>query len=114
MDKRIMIGQKLVTGLPGYEITDEVMVLDKDRVYAVMSVVYDGVKRRGSAAEMLLGKHNIEKGTELFERQLTRRIRITEKAISQRQSNGMESLELLELLEEMKKIEENLKCTVSQ
>ena len=60
------------------------------------------------------GKHNIKKGTELFERQLTRRIRITEKAISQRQSNGMESLELLELLEEMKKIEENLKCTVSQ
>ena len=98
----------------GYEITDEVMVLDKDRVYAVMSVVYDGVKRQGTRAEMLLGKHNIKKGTELFERQLTRRIRITEKAISQRQSNGMESLELLELLEEMKKIEENLKCTVSQ
>ena len=95
----------------GFEITDETMVLDKDRVYAVMSVVYDGKVRSGTKAEMLLGRHNINKGGELFERQLSRRIRITEKAISDREKNGLESIDLKELLDEMKMIEEKTKCT---
>lgn len=90
----------------GFEITDEIMVLDKDRVYAVISAVYDGRIRKGTKAEMLLGRHNIEKGGELFERQLKRRIRITEKAICDREKSGLESGELCELLNEMKQIEE--------
>ena len=92
----------------GFEITDEIMVLDKDRVYAVIQAVYDGEKRRGSKAEMLLGKHNIAKGTELFVRQLKRRIRITEKAIAGRVANGLESDDLNELLAQMKEIEADL------
>ncbi len=95
----------------GYEIIDETMVLDKDRVYAVISAVYDGVKRCGTRAEMLLGKHNIQKGTELFVRQLERRIRITEKAVMDREKAGLDSRELSELLCEMKRIEANVKCT---
>lgn len=93
----------------GFNITDEVMVLDKDRVYAVIQAVYDGQIRKGTKAEMLLGKHNIDKGGALFERQLERRIRITEKAIYDREKNGVESCELSELLSQMKKIKENLK-----
>ena len=92
----------------GFEITDEIMVLDKDRVYAVIQAVYDGEKRQGSKAEMLLGKHNIEKGTELFVRQLKRRIRITEKALTERENNGLESEDLSELLGQMKEIEADL------
>lgn len=92
----------------GFEITDEIMVLDKDRVYAVIQAVYDGEKRQGSKAEMLLGKHNIEKGTELFVRQLKRRIRITEKALMERENNGLESEDLSELLGQMKEIEADL------
>ncbi len=92
----------------GFEIIDEVMVLDKDRVYAIISAVYDGEKRQGTKAEMLLGKHNIQKGTELFKRQLKRRIKITEKALDNREKSGLDSDELKELLQEMKNIEVKL------
>ena len=91
----------------GFKIVDEEMVLDKDRVYAVMSVVYDGKKRIGTPCEYLLGAHNITKNTQLFKRQLSRRIRIVKEALDSRKNNGMESAELEELLSELKKIEEN-------
>ncbi len=88
----------------GYNIIDEEMVLDKDRVYAVMSVTFDGKSRTYSPAELLLGKKNIEKGGELFSRQLERRIRITKKAIEERKSADLDCSEFEALLEEMKKL----------
>ena len=91
----------------GYNITDEEMVLDKDRVYAVISAVYDGIKREYTPAEKLLGKININKGGELFRRQLDRRIRITEKAIADRKKAELDCTELEELLGEMQIIKEN-------
>ena len=91
----------------GFRIIDEEMVLDKDRVYAVMSVVFDGVVRQGTDSEYLLGACNIAKNTSLFKRQLERRIRIVTEALVSREKNGMESCELEKLLEELKKIEEN-------
>ena len=93
----------------GYNILDEEMVLDKERVYAVMSVCFDGVKREYTPAELLLGKSNIEKGGELFARQLDRRIRITKKAIAERKTAGLDCTELEELLFEMQKIKERIK-----
>lgn len=86
----------------GYNILDEEMVLDKDRVYAIMSTCYDGVKREYTPAEKLLGKHNIQKGGQLFNRQLERRIRITQKAITDRKKAELDCRELEELLREMK------------
>ncbi|MBQ8759391.1 MAG: SAM-dependent methyltransferase [Clostridia bacterium] len=74
----------------GYNILDEEMVLDKERVYAVMSVCFDGEKREYTPAELLLGRKNIEKGGELFNRQLERRIRITNKAISERKTADLD------------------------
>lgn len=94
----------------GYNIIDEELVLDKNRVYAVMAVVYDGVKRSGTKAEMLLGRHNIQKGGELFERQLKRRIRITEKAVKDREKAGLDNSGILSLLNEMKEIEARKEC----
>lgn len=88
----------------GYNILDEAMVLDKDRVYAVMSVCFDGVKREYTPAEKLLGRYNIQKGGELFCRQLDRRIRITEKAIADRKKAELDCAEFEELLREMLKI----------
>ncbi len=91
----------------GYNILDEEMVLDKDRVYAVISAVYDGIKREYTPAEKLLGKININKGGELFRRQLDRRIRITVKAIADRKKAELDCTELEELLGEMQIIKEN-------
>lgn len=90
----------------GYNILDEEMVLDKDRVYAVVSVCFDGVKREYTPAEKLLGRHNIKKGGELFNRQLDRRIRIAEKAIADRKKAELDCAEFEELLREMQKIKE--------
>ena len=90
----------------GYNILDEEMVLDKERVYAVMSVCFDGEKREYTPAELLLGRKNIEKGGELFNRQLERRIRITNKAISERKTADLDCTELEELLCEMMNIKE--------
>lgn len=90
----------------GYNILDEEMVLDKERVYAVMSVCFDGVKREYSPAELLLGRKNIEKGGELFLRQLERRIRITKTAIQERKTAELDCTELEELFCEMQKIKE--------
>ena len=88
----------------GYNILDEEMVEDKGRIYAVMSVCYDGVKREYSPAELLLGRKNIEKGTELFKRQLDRRIARTKQTIGERKSGGFECEEFEELLCEMEKL----------
>ena len=90
----------------GYNILDEEMVEDKGRVYAVMSVCFDGVKRMYSPAELLLGKQNIEKGGDLFLRQLNRRIEIIKKAIKERESASLDCIELHNLIYEMQRIKE--------
>ncbi len=88
----------------GYNILDEEMVEDKGRVYAVMSVCFDGEIRYYSPAELLLGKHNIQKGGELFLRQLERRMRITLWTVDERRSADLDCTELEELLREMQKM----------
>ena len=90
----------------GYNILDEEMVEDKGRIYAVMSVCFDGVKREYTPAELLLGRKNIEKGTELFKRQLDRRISRTKQTIDERKSGGFDCAEFEKLLCEMEKIKE--------
>ena len=82
------------------------MVEDKGRVYTVMSVCFDGTKREYTAAQLLLGEKNIEKGGELFLRQLERKMRITLWTIDERRSGGLDCTELEELLREMQKIKE--------
>ena len=88
----------------GYNILDEEMVEDKGRVYAVIAVSFDGVKREYTPAELLLGKKNIEKGTELFVKQLDRRINRTKQTIDERKSGGFDCAEFEELLREMQNI----------
>lgn len=90
----------------GYNILDEEMVEDKGRIYAVISACFDGVKREYSPAELLLGRKNIEKGTELFLRQLDRRIARTKQTIDERKTGGFDCAEFEELLCEMENIKE--------
>ena len=89
----------------GYKILDENLVLDKGRVYSVMLALYDGISRQTSRAGYLLGDINIQKRTELFERQLARRIRITKKAVNQLDTVGKCDNELSALLKELKSLE---------
>ena len=93
----------------GYNILDEEMVEDKGRVYAVMSVCFDGIKRQYTPAELLLGKKNIEKGGELFLRQLERRMRITVWTIDERKTAGLDCTEFEEFLKEMESLFEKNK-----
>lgn len=46
----------------GFNIIDETLVRDRDRVYQIIVAEYDGVVRTASDVELWLGKMNIEKG----------------------------------------------------
>lgn len=54
----------LRTGLygNGFNIVDEALVRDRDRVYQIVVAEYDGILRAASAAELWLGHRNIERG----------------------------------------------------
>lgn len=48
----------------GYDIVDETLVKDRDRVYQIIVAEYDGVVRTATPTELWLGKKNIERGGE--------------------------------------------------
>lgn len=92
----------------GFRITSERLVLDKGRIYAVILAVYDGITRSTTHAGYLLGDINIKERAPLFEAELERRIRITEKALCGAKSAGLDVKELSELLEELKSIKQTV------
>ena len=48
----------------GYNIVEESLVRDRDRVYQIIVTEYDGVIRSAGEVELWLGKRNIERGGE--------------------------------------------------
>ena len=48
----------------GFNIVEETLVNDRDRVYQIIVAEYDGIERTGTEAELWLGKRNIERGGE--------------------------------------------------
>ncbi len=50
----------------GFEITDETLVRDAGRIYAVICAVFTGEKYEYSPSELILGRKNIEKKSELL------------------------------------------------
>lgn len=46
----------------GFDIVDETLVRDRDRVYQIIVAEFDGVKRFATDVELWLGKKNIKKG----------------------------------------------------
>ena len=48
----------------GFNIVEETLVKDRDRVYQIIVAEYDGIERTGTEAELWLGKRNIERGGE--------------------------------------------------
>lgn len=96
--------------LNGYNILNEKLVMDKGRIYCIMSVCYDGIVRKYSPAELLLGKHNILSplDRELFKKSLERKIKIVNRAICERKENNLDCTEFESLLCEMMKIKEKI------
>jgi tRNA (adenine22-N1)-methyltransferase len=48
----------------GFNIADETLVKDRDRVYQIIVAEYDGIVRTATQSELWLGKKNIERGGE--------------------------------------------------
>jgi tRNA (adenine22-N1)-methyltransferase len=48
----------------GFNIVDEALVKDRDRVYQIIVAEYDGIVRTATEAELWLGKDNIKRGGE--------------------------------------------------
>lgn len=48
----------------GFNIADETLVKDRDRVYQIIVAEYDGILRTATQSELWLGKKNIERGGE--------------------------------------------------
>lgn len=48
----------------GFNIVNETLVRDRDRVYQIIVAEYDGVERTATEVELWLGKKNIENGGE--------------------------------------------------
>lgn len=90
----------------GFCIDDEILVEDCGRIYTLLSVHYDGFVRKANGLELLFGKHIIEKGGPLFEKQLQRQITICEKAIAQRKAGNLDIEEFEKLYESLVEIKE--------
>lgn len=58
----------------GFCITDERLVRDSGRIYAVISAEYTGEKYEYSPSELMLGRHNILCGGELLRELCTRKL----------------------------------------
>lgn len=48
----------------GFDIVDETLVRDRDRVYQIIVAEYDGIVRTADEVQLWLGKRNIERGGE--------------------------------------------------
>lgn len=88
----------------GYRIEDERLAMAAGRVYTCLSVVYDGVQRTFSPAELVLGEAHIHRGKAagaLFDEHLRRMIRAVQKRCRGLESGGHDAAAELTLLAEL-------------
>jgi tRNA (adenine22-N1)-methyltransferase len=93
----------------GYRIEDERLAFAACRVYTCLSVIWDGVQRTFTPAELLVGQAHIRRGKaagELFCAHLTRHIQSLEKRKSGLECGGYDASAEKELLREMYAIAE--------
>ena len=89
----------------GYNIIDEKLSKDDGRTYVCICAEYDGAVREYSDAELLLGRHNIERREPLFYDLLESKIAATKKRINGMKTAGRKTPEddaLLAVLESLK------------
>ena len=75
----------------GFEVKDEIIVYDggrSDRIYRIISAVFDGHARNLSYAEALIGKRNLDRGDSVTRAYVERCIRTLETRIRGKESSG--------------------------
>ncbi len=70
----------------GYEISDETPVKEKGKIYSVMSVKYDGIKRTFDNFSLLVGKLNAK--TPLGREYIEKQVRIYKKRVGLLEGSG--------------------------
>jgi len=92
----------------GYSIIGEALSADDGKFYQTICAEYSGENERYSAAELILGKHNIKNGGELFEKFVKNRIDVYKSRLAGKRLAGLGDeeekliLEFERILEEIK------------
>ena len=84
----------------GYSIIGETLSFD-DRIYQTLCAEYTGKKEEYSDIELLLGRHNIERGGELFSRFVAQNIKMFEGIIAGKAAGGADTSYEEKILEEL-------------
>ena len=92
----------------GFSIVDEVLSCDDGKIYQTICAEYSGVSESYSEEELILGRHNINHGGELFKELVTNRIEVYSSRLEGKRLAGLGAKEA-ELLEKFKKILESVK-----
>ena len=90
----------------GFYINDEKLIRDSGRIYTVMFVSFTEEKHTYSQSELILGKHNIQKGGELLFELCKRKLVHAENLLKQKmckESDHKLYLELSQLYENLEK-----------
>ena len=92
----------------GFSIVDEVLSLDDGKIYQTICAEYSGEKEEYTEAELILGKHNISRGGQLFTHFLRNKTDVYRLRLDGKKIAGLGHEERL-LIEEFEKILESAK-----
>ena len=92
----------------GYSIVGEALSCDEGKIYQTICAEYLGKNEKYSTAELILGRLNIQRGGELFEKFLLNRIEIYKARLDGKRIAGLGKEEEM-LVEEFERILENVK-----
>ena len=92
----------------GFAIVDEALSEDEGKIYQTICAEYSGESEKYSAVELIVGKHNITHGGELFRRFLENRIEVYSTRAEGKRLAGLGGSEAA-LVEEFKRILESLR-----
>ncbi len=88
----------------GFFTIAENVVFEDNKLYQIIVVEYDGIKREYSSAELELGVKNIENGGEMFERLLMSLIAKKEKKLNGLKLGGYDTDEIVKEINELKRL----------
>ena len=92
----------------GFSIVDEVLSEDEGKIYQTLCAEYSGKSERYTCAELILGKHNIKRGGELFCKFVENRIEVYTARLEGKRAAGLGDEET-QLIEQFKNILEKTK-----
>lgn len=87
----------------GFSIVDEALSYDDGKIYQTICAEYSGESESYCATELILGKHNIKRGGELFKKLVKNRMEVYSSRFEGKRLAGLgaEEAELLEKFEEI-------------